>query len=38
MKEKNVVYPPKDFPKFKKIILEKRLITTDGSTLLGADW
>ncbi|WP_432663820.1 peptidase T [Wukongibacter baidiensis] len=35
-KEKNVVLSPKDFPELKKYIGED-LITTDGTTLLGAD-
>ncbi|SDY78529.1 peptidase T. Metallo peptidase. MEROPS family M20B [Proteiniborus ethanoligenes] len=35
-KENNVILSPKDFPELKKYI-GKTLITTDGTTLLGAD-
>ncbi len=35
-KESNIVLSPKDFPELKKYI-GKTLITTDGTTLLGAD-
>ena len=36
MKENNIVLSPKDFPELKNYI-GKTLITTDGTTLLGAD-
>ncbi len=35
-KEKNIILSPKDFPELKKYI-GQTLITTDGTTLLGAD-
>lgn len=35
-KEKNIILSPKDFPELKKYV-HQDLITTDGTTLLGAD-